>query len=158
MREIRITDPFDLGGSSFGGMIALELARHLSPQHVFLFGSCRSPDASRHHFALSARSLRWRLTDCFTRRGCCNRSSLDGSERRRRHTLTSSHGCSRQLRQRSFDGRRALFSPGAALPSYPCRSTTCTVIVIALIPVRRVKPDRVIAGAGPLLNVTHADA
>lgn len=27
-----------------------------------------------------------------------------------------------------------------------------------LIPVRRVKPDRVIAAAGHLLNVTHADA
>ena len=27
-----------------------------------------------------------------------------------------------------------------------------------LIPIHRVKPDRVIAGAGHLLNVTHADA
>ncbi len=53
-REIRITEPFDLGGSSFGGMIALELARHLSPRRVFLFGSCRSPNA----VAPSLRALR----------------------------------------------------------------------------------------------------
>jgi surfactin synthase thioesterase subunit len=54
-REIQIGEPFDLGGSSFGGMIALELARHLSPRHVFLFGSCRSPDA----VAPLLHALRW---------------------------------------------------------------------------------------------------
>ena len=52
--ELRIDGPFDLGGSSFGGMVALELARHLSPQHVFLFGSMLvlpppSPRESRDH-------------------------------------------------------------------------------------------------------------
>jgi pimeloyl-ACP methyl ester carboxylesterase len=36
-------DIFDIGGSSMGGMIALEMARHLSPQRVFLLGSCRTP-------------------------------------------------------------------------------------------------------------------
>lgn len=41
--QLRIEEPFDLGGASFGGMIALELARHLSPRTVILFGSSRSP-------------------------------------------------------------------------------------------------------------------
>jgi len=53
-RDLRLSEPFDLGGSSFGGMVALELARHLSPRHVFLFGSCRS----RNGVAPSLRALR----------------------------------------------------------------------------------------------------
>ena len=52
---LHIDTPFDLGGSSFGGMIALELARYLAPKNVFLFGSCRSPRS----IAASLRALRW---------------------------------------------------------------------------------------------------
>src|SRR5688572_18482585 len=37
--------PFVIGGASFGGMIALELARHIQPDAVILIGSCRSPSA-----------------------------------------------------------------------------------------------------------------
>jgi pimeloyl-ACP methyl ester carboxylesterase len=37
--------PLILGGSSFGGMLALEMARHLRPKAVILIGSCRSPAA-----------------------------------------------------------------------------------------------------------------
>src|SRR3954468_8570167 len=40
-----IDSPFDLGGASCGGMVALELARLIAPQRVFLFGSCRTPRA-----------------------------------------------------------------------------------------------------------------
>ena len=34
-----------LGGSSFGGMVAWEMARHLHPIGVILIGSCRGPQA-----------------------------------------------------------------------------------------------------------------
>jgi len=37
--------PFILGGASFGGMLAYEMARHLRPEAVVLIGSCRSPQA-----------------------------------------------------------------------------------------------------------------
>lgn len=37
--------PLILGGSSFGGMLACEMARHLQPKAVILIGSCRSPQA-----------------------------------------------------------------------------------------------------------------
>jgi pimeloyl-ACP methyl ester carboxylesterase len=39
------TRPTVLGGSSFGGMVAYEMARHLRPAAVVLIGSCRSPRA-----------------------------------------------------------------------------------------------------------------
>jgi len=35
--------PFVIGGASFGGMVALEVARHVQPDAVMLIGSCRSP-------------------------------------------------------------------------------------------------------------------
>jgi len=44
-REAQVGGEFDLGGASFGGMVAIEMARHLNPQSVYLFGSCRSADA-----------------------------------------------------------------------------------------------------------------
>ena len=42
---IVVTRPTVLGGSSFGGMVAQEMARHLEPDTVVLIGSCRSPKA-----------------------------------------------------------------------------------------------------------------
>jgi pimeloyl-ACP methyl ester carboxylesterase len=42
-QTIAPTRPHVLGGSSFGGMVAYEMARHLRPQAVVLIGSCRSP-------------------------------------------------------------------------------------------------------------------
>jgi pimeloyl-ACP methyl ester carboxylesterase len=39
--------PTILGGSSFGGMVAYEMASYLRPQAVVLIGSCRSPAAVR---------------------------------------------------------------------------------------------------------------
>jgi pimeloyl-ACP methyl ester carboxylesterase len=44
--QIDTSDPFFLGGSSFGGMVALEMARHARPRAVFLIGSCRAAAAS----------------------------------------------------------------------------------------------------------------
>ena len=107
-RELHIDEQFDLGGSSFGGMIALELARLLVPQHVFLFGSCRSALA-----ATPPSFIRWASSAVFSWKGVAQLPM----------PIHHVHG----ERDR-------------------------------LIPVRRVSADRVIAGAGHLLTLTHADA
>jgi pimeloyl-ACP methyl ester carboxylesterase len=41
-QSIRSTRPFYVGGVSLGGMIALEVARHVDPVAVILIASCRS--------------------------------------------------------------------------------------------------------------------
>lgn len=41
----RINGPVVVGGVSFGGMLALEMARHLNATHAVLIGSCRDPRA-----------------------------------------------------------------------------------------------------------------
>jgi hypothetical protein len=129
-RQLPINEPFDIGGSSFGGMIALELARHTSPRHVFLFGSCCSPDAIAPSLRALRRSPRSRLIACCIRHGCCNRLSRDGSAQRRQRTLICSHTCSQQLHQHSFGGRGVRLPRGPVLPSYRCRFNACTAIAI----------------------------
>ena len=43
-REVDPGGPCFVGGASFGGFVAIEMARHLAnPRGVFLIGSCRSP-------------------------------------------------------------------------------------------------------------------
>lgn len=83
-RELAFDEPFDLGGASFGGMVALELARHLEPRQVFLFGSCRSPDAG---------SRQWRPIGCCMRRACCCRALRAGLVRASRVTSRCLRRC-----------------------------------------------------------------
>ena len=52
--------PLILGGSSFGGMLACEMARHLQPRAVILIGSCRSPQAL-HRGVLALRPILGRI-------------------------------------------------------------------------------------------------
>lgn len=157
-RELHVSEPFDLGGSSFGGMIALELARHLSPQHVFLFGSCRSslgiaPALRALHYlapVLPDRLLHPpRLLLPLISRWFGVRSPA--------HVLL--FGDMLAATPTSFirwaSDAACLWKGVAdlAMPIYHIHGDRDR-----LIPVRRVNPDRVIRGAGHLLNLTHADA
>ena len=52
--------PLILGGSSFGGMLACEMARHLQPKAIILIGSCRSIN-SLNRGVLSLRAILCRI-------------------------------------------------------------------------------------------------
>lgn len=157
-RQLSIGGRFDLGGSSFGGMVALELARHISPGQIFLFGSCRSPNAiapwirAVHPFAAI-------LPDSLlhpphmTRRliarvfGATAPAHVDLFAKMLEETPASF------IRWAA----RAVFSwPGVAELPVPIHHVHGARD--HLIPADRVAPDCVIAGAGHLLTVTHADA
>ena len=157
-RQLAIGEPFDVGGSSFGGMIALELARHLSPRQVFLFGSCRSPDA----IAPSLRALRLLAA--------ISPDRLLHPPRMLQPLLAGWFGATSPAHVDLFArmlattppafirwAARAVFSwPGVAglpMPIHHVHGDRDR-----LISVDRVKPDRVIGGAGHLLNLTHAEA
>lgn len=43
-RELNPCQPFFLGGTSFGGILAQEMARYIKPDALFLFACGRSPD------------------------------------------------------------------------------------------------------------------
>jgi pimeloyl-ACP methyl ester carboxylesterase len=157
-REIRVTEPFDLGGSSFGGMIALELGRHLSPRHVFLFGSCRSPDG----IAPSLRALR-PLTAIVPERLLHPPHLLQPLIARWFGTTSPAHI---DLFANMLAATPPVFIRWASSVVFSWRGVAELPMPIyhvhgdrdRLIPVHRVKPDCVIAGAGHLLNLTHPHA
>ncbi|HET7435611.1 MAG TPA: alpha/beta hydrolase [Thermoanaerobaculia bacterium] len=156
--QITIQEPFDLGGSSFGGMIALELARHLRPRQVFLFGSCRSADAIAP-LLRALHPLAAVLPD-----------GLLHPPRMALPLIARWFGASVPAHVELFGAMIAATTP--AFIRWAARAVFCWPGVAELpmpihhvhgerdhvIPVNRVRADRVIAGAGHLLNVTHADA
>ena len=156
-REVPSGEPFDLGGSSFGGMVALELARRLTPRNVFLFGSCRSPDA----VAPLLRALRPLAAILPNRLLYPPRAVLPLAARW--------FGATKPAHVELFARMLAATPPAflrwasRAVFSWPgVRELAMPVLHVhgdrdRVIPVHRVVADRVIAGAGHLLNITHAD-
>jgi pimeloyl-ACP methyl ester carboxylesterase len=149
--------PFVIGGVSFGGMVALELARHVRPLAVILIASCRSPSLlPRHCRHLSAFA---QLLPAATFTSAAARSRF----------VTSRFGLrTREERQLFGDmlratppafvqwACRAIFDwPGAADLNVPVRHIHGAHDRI--IPLRCVQPDVVVPDAGHLLNVTHRD-
>lgn len=157
-QTIHVTEPFDLGGASFGGMIALELARHIEPRHLILFGSCRSPDA----IAPSLRALRSFVS--------ISPDRLIHPPRILQPVIARWFGAATPAHAGLFAQMLAATPPSfirwasTALFSWPgVRQLPMPIHHVhgardRLIPVRRVTPDHVIAEAGHLLNVTHPDA
>jgi pimeloyl-ACP methyl ester carboxylesterase len=52
-RTLDTSTPFYLGGISFGGMLALEVARHVRPERIFLLSSCTSRRGIPHAYRLA---------------------------------------------------------------------------------------------------------
>jgi pimeloyl-ACP methyl ester carboxylesterase len=156
--EIRIPEPFDLGGSSFGGMVALELARHLAPQRVFLFGSCRSPRSITPFFRM-LRFLAPALPDRMLHPPRVLRSLVAW-------WFGASSRAHAQLFADMLVATPVEFMRWASIAIFEWERVEELPMPIhhvhgdrdRLIPISRVRADRVIAGAGHLLNVTHADA
>jgi len=147
--------PFVLGGTSFGGMVALELARHLQPDAVILIGSCRSPSSlpSSYRFLRACSDL---VPDVLLERSFAA-SPLIASRfgvRSREHRRLFSD----MLRQTppSFVrwATRAIFGwPGIDELPVPIRHIHGEDDRI--IPLRCVRPDVVVKRAGHMLSVTH---
>lgn len=155
----RIDKPerFVLGGVSFGGMVAAELAADLKPAGLVLIASCLSARSipTTHWFvnALSkaiprpiigaAAQLPRRFLDLF--------SGFDTVQRRLLADMLADVSA-KSLRRMAEMVR---LWPGAASP-------TCPRLWIhgaddPVIPAGKVEPDVVIPGAGHLVNWTHAD-
>ena len=150
------TQAIFLGGSSFGGMVALELAALVRPRGVFLIGSCSSPDAvtrlARPLAALASlvpetvlepRPWAMRIT-----------ASVFGRLSHEQRDLFVSMACGTRA---SFIrwGVRAILSwrPSAqAAPIHQIHGSHDR-----LIPLARVRPDCVIRGGGHLLTLTHPE-
>lgn len=147
---------FILGGASFGGMVALEMAQYLQPAAVILIASCRTGDAIAPHlryFVKFAGILPERvfaagqgLTPLFIQKF----GRMTPGQREQFEAILSDvtpafvrWGIEAIT---NWEGNLAL-----PMPVYHIHGSDDE-----LIPVKSVRADRVIAAGGHLINVTHA--
>jgi pimeloyl-ACP methyl ester carboxylesterase len=145
--------PLILGGVSFGGMLAYEMARHLKPDAVVLIASCRTRKSLRPIYA-PGRWLpvtAWSLAKLFS-----------GPVIRFRHRRSAAK---RELLTAMFKESDSAFmrwtlrailswqsTPPADVPIYQIHGRRDRVI-----PASKVDADAWIPNGGHLINVTHAD-
>lgn len=148
------SDHLYLGGASFGGMVALELAALLRPRGVFLIGSCAGPESISpliRQLRALARALpvrafqprRWSLPLVLPKFGRL------GSEDRQ---LFLSMACGTPGAFLKW-GVEALLSWRPAPVAVPIHHIHGSAD--RLIPLRLVRPERVVPGGGHLLSLTH---
>jgi pimeloyl-ACP methyl ester carboxylesterase len=154
---IRSPRPFYIGGVSLGGMIALEVARHVNPLAVILISSCRScaalPRWSRAGRvlvrAVPASLQKWANVRCpvaLRALGACDASDRELILQMIRDTPATflKWGLS-----------EALLWPGAdgiSVPVYQIHGDNDRTI-----PCPPSGIDRVVPGGGHLINLTHSD-
>jgi pimeloyl-ACP methyl ester carboxylesterase len=134
--------PFYLGGCSFGGMVALEVARHLKPLAVVLIASCRTPlsvNAAILGCAPLARMLPENLL----------RFSAASCPPAIRGLVASSPQMLRwgPIAIAQWKGVDVLDAPVFHIHGSADR----------IIPASQVRADRFVHGGGHLINLTHAD-
>jgi pimeloyl-ACP methyl ester carboxylesterase len=147
--------PFIIGGASFGGMVALELARHIQADAVILIGSCRSPSSlpPSYRFLRACSDL---VPDALFSRSfvAAPLIAFRFGVRSREHRQLFSD----MLRQTSPSfvrwAARAVFGwPG--IDELPVPIHHIHGEDDRIVPLRCVKPDAVVQHAGHMVNVTH---
>ena len=150
------SDDLCLGGVSFGGMVALEMARYLRPRAVLLIASCRTGRAIAPHLRYFVE-----FSHAFPQREFADGAGLSRLYVRKFGVLTPA--------QESFyadmlaDTQPAFVRWGiAAITAWPGPGELAMPVyhihgsADELIPLAGVRPDQVVPGGGHLLNVTHA--
>jgi len=154
---LALDGPCVIGGVSFGGMLACELAALCPARCVLLIASCPSRSAIPRYYWLAERVSRF-LPDGLIRRRCVASSRLLA----RLESLN--HQQYRLIRDMSIDvpvlflrrvGRMILRWDGA--PSLSCPRYHIHGQLDRVIPLKGNKPDEIVPDGGHLINLTHAD-
>ena len=155
--DLRLDGPCVLGGVSFGGMLAYQMATVCPARCVVSIGSCTSRSALRWwHFAVG-----WvgRLLPNALVRGRCVASSrvmarlesLDVDQTRLIRDM------SRDVEVAYLRGVGRMILGWRAPEALPCPVHVIHGEVDRIIPVAGVDPDEVVPGGGHLINLTHAE-
>jgi pimeloyl-ACP methyl ester carboxylesterase len=155
---IEVSEPFFLGGSSFGGAVALEMARHLKPRAVFLIASCRTPMAIPRHLRFIARCGGWfaRGPVLWTAHAVASRStSRFGELAAEQRTMLVAMIRDADPKFLRWGGDALARWSGAADLDVPIHQIHGEADRI--LPCGRSGTDVAVPGAGHLMNVTHAD-
>lgn len=162
LRMAQVVDPGGpcfVGGASFGGMVALEMARHLSARACFLIGSIRSP----REFPRRIRILRPWLGRIAGR----SPDVIPALVRVIRWAVPSRMAPAlRSMLDQLADTDRRFFRWAALAVLRWEESPEPLAVPIAqihgdrdhILPHRLTRPDMLVYGAGHLLSMTHGDA
>jgi pimeloyl-ACP methyl ester carboxylesterase len=157
-RDVSELPPSYVGGASFGGMVALEVAKLLRPRCVFLLGSCRSPRSIGGMFRFGSRFASV-LPESLLRRGdlfAPQVARVMGTRSREIADLLGEmyRSVSPRLIRWGIGAIRnwsGVDDPGVAVHHIHGESDR-------VIPLGGVRPDRIVPGAGHLLTLTHPEA
>jgi len=156
-KTIQVERPFYLGGASFGGMVALEMARQLKPEGIILIGSAR--DAKTVPFydkgLIKLFPFLPALLVYIARNSPRFRMFFFGVTRKE-HRETFNDMLLKTSNQFLCWGIQAIFSWEG------CEAKGMRVFHIhgkrdALIPLLKIHANAVIEDGGHLVNLTHAD-
>ncbi len=150
--------PLVLGGVSFGGMLAYEMARYLKPDAVVLIASCRSRERV---FVRSIAPGRW-LLPFVPVQAWSVAKFLSGPVLRLKHRRSVTK---RELLIAMFRESDSRFMHWILQAILRWDSTPLEGIPVfqihgrrdPVIPASRVEADAIIPNGGHLINVTHAD-
>jgi pimeloyl-ACP methyl ester carboxylesterase len=145
-----------IGGASFGGVIAMEMARFLDPAAVLLIGSIRGPHQLPRRLALfrPLRPLVPLLPIWALRLSASLVSAVTGE-----HFLPHTGAIARQYRHVDTDLFRWSVRAGLAWNKPPV--VRCPIFQIhgdrdRVLPIKYTQPDTIVRGAGHLVSMTHA--
>ena len=154
---LELSGPCVLGGVSFGGMVACELARLCQARCVLLIASCRSGAAVPSYYRFVELASRI-VPDFLIRRRCKASARLIAkleSLTQEQFELVGAMSRDAPVPFLRRVGRMILNWQGPA--SLPCPVYHIHGDKDLIIPIRRVSPDEVVHGGGHVINLTHAE-
>lgn len=143
-----------LGGASFGGMVALEMARFLRPRAVLLIGSVRGPAE------LPRRILIWRnMQPAIPFLPIAPLQWSAGTATFAQRWLPHLAGVARQFSQ--ADEQVFRWSVRQVLSCQQAPEQVCPIFQIhgdcdRVLPIACTRPDTVVRGGGHVISLTHA--
>jgi len=155
--QLALDGPCVVGGVSFGGMLACELAALCHARCVLLIASCHSRAVIPRYYRLAERVSRF-LPDGLIRRRCV------ASSRILARLESLNHQQYQLIRDMSIDvpvlflrrvGRMILRWNGP--PALSCPSYHIHGQIDRVIPLKGNEPDEVVPDGGHLINLTHAE-
>ncbi len=151
--------PLFLGGVSFGGMVAMQMAQHMHPKAVILIGSCRSHHAKPKRWQVARRVgdliPNWLLGRRVLAAGALWVSTLDQLDSHHRSLLMSMAADSDPKRMR-WSGHACAgwaFDP-ETIPGFPPVHQVHGRLD-AIIPHYPSDPDKVIPDGRHIINFSH---
>jgi pimeloyl-ACP methyl ester carboxylesterase len=151
-----LAGPCVVGGVSFGGMLACELARVCTARCVILIASCQNPGGLRSHYRFVEWISRLIPDPVIQRRAVVSGRLLSTLECIDRHQQDVIMQMSRDVAVPQLRRIARMMLEWRPPSRWPCPVHHIHGDVDRIIPLSRVRPDEVVRGGGHLINMTHA--